>query len=75
MPYAFGIGICWCSLFFKREPWASKSTGANSTLLKASKSMGAKVDVPKIYGFVLRAPAASMITHFLMILGVLFNKV
>ena len=29
--HVLGIWICWCSLFYKREPWASKSAGAHST--------------------------------------------
>ena len=36
---ALGIWICGCSLIYKRELWASKSAGA-------------KGDVPKICGFV-----------------------
>ena len=41
---ALGIWICGCSLFYKREGWVAKSEGT-----KASKSAGAKGDVPKIY--------------------------
>ena len=37
--HALGIWICGCSLFYRRELWASKSAGA-------------KGDVPKIYEFV-----------------------
>ena len=29
--YALGILICGCSLFYRRELWASKSVGSNST--------------------------------------------
>ena len=44
--------ISGCSLFYRRELWASKSTGAPIEL-RASKSAGAKGDdVPKIYWFV-----------------------
>jgi hypothetical protein len=32
LEYALGIWICRCSLFYRREMWASKSAGANSTL-------------------------------------------
>ena len=42
--YALEIWICGCSLFYKRELW--------DIVLKASKSAGAKVDVPKICRFV-----------------------
>ena len=49
--HALGIWICGCSLFYRRELWASKSAGFNR-VLEASKSAGAKGDVPKIYGFV-----------------------
>jgi hypothetical protein len=29
--HGLGIWICGCSLFYRRELWASKSAGANST--------------------------------------------
>ena len=48
--HALEISICGCSLFYRRELWASKSASFNST--KSLKSVGAKGDVPKIYGFV-----------------------
>ena len=38
--YALGIWICGCSLFYKREFWASKSAGAHST--KSLKISGCK---------------------------------
>jgi hypothetical protein len=37
---ALGIWICGCSLFYKRELWASKSAGAHST--KSLKISGCK---------------------------------
>ena len=38
--YALGIQICGCSVFYKRELWASKSAGAHST--KSLKISGCK---------------------------------
>ena len=38
--HALGIWICGCSLFYKREFWASKSAGAHST--KSLKISGCK---------------------------------
>ena len=54
-PTSFAIqnqiqAMCGCSLFYRRELWALKPAGFNNT--KASKSVGAKGDVPKISGFV-----------------------
>ena len=48
--HALGIWICGCSLFYKRELWVTKSAGAQ--ILKASKSVSTKGDVPKICKFV-----------------------
>ena len=38
--HALGIWICECSLFYKRELWASKSAGAHSN--KSLKIIGCK---------------------------------
>ena len=38
--HALGVWICGCSLFYKRELWASKSAGALST--KSLKISGCK---------------------------------
>ena len=43
--HALGIWICGCSLFYKRELWASKSEGAHST--KSLKISGCKRWCPK----------------------------
>ena len=43
--HALGIRICRCSLFYKRELWASKSAGAHST--KSLKISGCKRWCPK----------------------------
>ena len=48
--HTLGIWICRCSLFYRRELWALKS--AVSIVLRASKFVGAKCDVPNIYKFV-----------------------
>ena len=59
--HALGIWICGCSLFYKRELWASKSEGANST--KSLKISGCKRWCPKDVR--VPAPAAPVITHSL----------
>ena len=59
--HALGIWICGCSLFYKRELWASKSAGAHST--KSLKISGCKRWCPK--DLRVRAPAAPVLTHSL----------
>ena len=59
--HALGIRICGCSLFYKRELWASKSAGAHST--KSLKISGCKRWYPK--DLQVPAPAAPAITHSL----------
>ena len=59
--YALGIWICGCSLFYKREFWASKSAGAHST--KSLKISGCKRWYPK--DLWVRAPAAPVLMHSL----------
>ena len=56
-----GIWICGCSLFYKREHWASKSAGAHST--KSLKISGCKRWCPK--DLRVRASAAPALTHSL----------
>ena len=58
---AIGIWICGCSLFYKRELWASKSAGAHST--KSLKISGCKRWYPK--DLRVPAPAAPTLTHSL----------
>ena len=60
--HALGIWICGCSLFHKRELWASKSAGAHST--KSLKISGCKRWCPK--DLRVRAPAAPVLTHSLL---------
>jgi hypothetical protein len=48
--HALGIWICWCSLFYRIELWASKFLRV-SVALKAYKSASAKGDVQKFYEF------------------------
>ena len=59
--HALEIWICGCSLFYKRELWASKSAGAHST--KSLKISGCKRWCPK--DLRVRAPAAPILTHSL----------
>ena len=59
--HALGIRICGCSLFYKRELWASKSAGAHST--KSLKISGCKRWYPK--DLRVPAPAAPTLTHSL----------
>ena len=61
--HALGIRICGCSLFYKRELWASKSAGAHST--KSFKISGWKRWYPK--DLRVRAPAAPVLTHSLLL--------
>ena len=61
--HALGIRICGCSLFYKRELWASKSAGAHST--KSLKISGCKRWCPK--DLRVRAPAAPALTHSLFL--------
>ena len=60
--YALGIWICGCSLFYKREFWASKLAGAHSN--KRLKISGCKRWYPK--DLWVRAPAAPVLTHSLI---------
>ena len=60
--YALGIWICGCSLFYKRELWASKSAGSHSS--KSLKISGCKRWCPK--DLRVRAPAAPVLTHSLL---------
>ena len=55
---ALGIWICGCSLYYKRELWASKSAGAHST--KSLKISGCKRWCPKDLRD--RAPAAPCVS-------------
>ena len=48
--HLLGIYMCRCSLFYKEELWAQNPWVPIA--LRASKSAGAKGDVPKIYRFV-----------------------
>ena len=57
--HALGIWICGCSLFYKREIWASKSAGAHST--KSLKIRGCKRWCLK--DLRVCAPAAPVLTH------------
>ena len=59
--HALGIWICGCSLFYKRELWASKSAGAHST--KSRKISGCKRWCPR--DLQVCAPAAPVLTHAL----------
>ena len=59
--HALRIWICWCSLFYRRELWASKSAGFHA-VLKASKSVGARSDV-----FVVCALAAPVLRLSLLL--------
>ena len=59
--HALGIWICGCSLFYKRELWASKSAGAHST--KSLKISRCKRWCPK--DLLVHAPAAPVLTHSL----------
>ena len=59
--HALGILICGCSLFYKRELWASKSAGAHST--KGFKISWCKRWCSK--DLRVRAPAAPVLTHSL----------
>ena len=59
--HVLGIWVCGCSLFYKRELWASKSVGAHST--KSLKISGCKRWYPK--DLQVRAPAAPLLTHSL----------
>ena len=69
--HALGIRICGCSLFYKRELWASKSAGAHST--KSLKISGCKRWYPK--DLRVPAPAAPALTHSLILrLRVLFYR-
>ena len=58
---ACGIWICGCSMFYKKEFWASKSAGAHST--KSLKISGCKRWCPK--DLRVRATAAPVLTHSL----------
>ena len=60
--YALEILICGCSLFYRREYWASKSAGANSTY--SLKIRGCKRWCSK--DLQVCAPTATLLTHFLM---------
>ena len=62
--HALGIWICGCSLFYKKELWASKSAGAHST--KSLKISGCKRWCLK--DLRVCAPAAPMLTHSLNVL-------
>ena len=55
--HALGIWICGCSLYYKRELWASKSLGAHST--KSLKISGCKRWCPK--DLLVRAPVLTRI--------------
>ena len=55
--HALGIWICGCSLFYRRELWASKSAGFNST--KSLKICGCKRCCPK--DLQVCAPAAPVL--------------
>ena len=59
--HALGIRICGCSLFSKRELWASKSAGAHST--KSLKISGCKSWYSK--DLWVPAPSAPALTHSL----------
>ena len=61
--HALGFWICGCSLFYKRELWASKSAGAHGT--KSLKICRCKRLCPK--DLRVRAPAAPVLTQSLLI--------
>ena len=63
--HALGIWICGCSLYYKRELWASKSAGAHSTI--SLKISGCKRWCPK--DLRVREPAAPALTHSLIRVG------
>ena len=67
--HALGIRICGCSLFYKRELWASKSAGAHGT--KSLKISGCKRWCPK--DLRVHAPAAPVLTHSLCVKKLLLN--
>ena len=59
--HALGIWICGCSLFYKREPGPQNQWV--HIVLKVSKSVGAKGDVPKICGFIPWPPSYNTPTY------------
>jgi hypothetical protein len=61
--HALEIWICGCSLFYKRELWASKSAGAHST--KSLQISGCKSWCPK--DLRVCAPTAPVLTHSLLL--------
>ena len=69
--YALEIWICGCSLFYKRELWASKSAGAHST--KILNISGCKRWCPKHLWD--RAPATPVLTHSLQYCFLLKNQI